>query len=168
MRGVISTEDKFKKERSRMANLVWAEYKETNSANCRTCHKFTAEVIAKQKDFVQPIHKQALTGEATCIDCPQGVGAQGPGVAVRILAASPVFDAADCITAPKSFDNLRGEHDEMDFDRRSRFSGMPWSRSRPRRLKRLRRAMAASIVTPLTPRRSGRHSRTLPPSTRKE
>jgi nitrate/TMAO reductase-like tetraheme cytochrome c subunit len=73
MRGVISTEDKFKKERSRMANLVWAEFKETNSANCRTCHKFTAEVIAKQKEFVQPIHKQALTGEATCIDCHKGV-----------------------------------------------------------------------------------------------
>jgi hypothetical protein len=40
-----------------------------------------------------------------------------------------VFDAADFLSmptlhyAPKPFDNLRGEHDEMAFDRRSRFSG---------------------------------------------
>jgi nitrate/TMAO reductase-like tetraheme cytochrome c subunit len=33
VRGTISTEEKFKKERLRMAKMVWAEYKETNSAN---------------------------------------------------------------------------------------------------------------------------------------
>src|SRR4030095_3110032 len=30
--GVISTEEKFKKERTRMAKLVWAEFRETDSA----------------------------------------------------------------------------------------------------------------------------------------
>jgi cytochrome c-type protein NapC len=50
MRGVISTKEKFEKERSRMAKHVWAEYKETNSANCRTCHAFTKEVVTKQKE----------------------------------------------------------------------------------------------------------------------
>jgi nitrate/TMAO reductase-like tetraheme cytochrome c subunit len=72
MRGVIATEEKFKKERLRMAKLVWAEYKETNSANCRTCHTFTADVLTKQKPFVQPMHKQVLDGQATCIDCHKG------------------------------------------------------------------------------------------------
>src|SRR5262245_8771417 len=33
MRGVIDTEEKFKKERLRMAQLVWAEYKADNSRN---------------------------------------------------------------------------------------------------------------------------------------
>ena len=54
MRGVISTEEKFNKERLRMAKEVWWEYKETNSENCRYCHQFNKEIVAKQKDFVQP------------------------------------------------------------------------------------------------------------------
>jgi len=78
MRGVISTEEKFKKERLRLAKSVWAEYKETNSANCRTCHTFTAEIIAKQKAFVQPMHRQVLANEATCIDCHKGVAHAAP------------------------------------------------------------------------------------------
>ena len=78
MRGVISTQDKFEKERARMAELVWAEYKENGSANCRTCHAFSAEVVAKQKDFVQPMHEQVLAGQATCIDCHKGIAHTAP------------------------------------------------------------------------------------------
>jgi nitrate/TMAO reductase-like tetraheme cytochrome c subunit len=69
VRGVISTEEKFKKERLRMAQSVWAEYKQNNSENCQHCHAFTAEIVAKQKDFVQPMHQQVLAKAATCIDC---------------------------------------------------------------------------------------------------
>jgi len=78
MRGVISTEEKFNKERARMAEHVWAEYKENNSANCRTCHVFNAEVVKKQKDFVQPMHQQVLAGSATCIDCHKGIAHKAP------------------------------------------------------------------------------------------
>jgi nitrate/TMAO reductase-like tetraheme cytochrome c subunit len=77
-RGVISTEEKFKKERLRLAKAVWAEYKETNSANCRHCHAFTAEIVAKQKSFVQPMHQKALTNESTCIDCHKGIAHAAP------------------------------------------------------------------------------------------
>ena len=59
MRGVISTEEKFKKERARMAKEVWAEFKANNSANCRTCHQFNKDIVAKQKDFVRPMHEQS-------------------------------------------------------------------------------------------------------------
>ncbi len=76
--GVIGTEEKFKKERSRLAEHVWAEYKQTNSANCRTCHTFTPAVIAKQQEFLQPMHKQAMAGEATCIDCHKGIAHKAP------------------------------------------------------------------------------------------
>jgi nitrate/TMAO reductase-like tetraheme cytochrome c subunit len=78
MRGVISTEEKFNKERARMAESVWAEYKANNSANCRTCHVFTADVVKKQKDFVQPMHQQVLSGAATCIDCHKGIAHKAP------------------------------------------------------------------------------------------
>jgi len=77
-RGVISTEEKFKKERLRLAKNVWAEFKETNSANCQHCHAFNAEVIAKQKDFVQPLHQSVLDKQATCVDCHKGVAHTAP------------------------------------------------------------------------------------------
>lgn len=77
-RGVISTEEKFKKERLRLAKMVWAEFKETNSANCQHCHAFTPEIVAKQKEFVQPMHQMVLKKESTCIDCHKGVGHAAP------------------------------------------------------------------------------------------
>ena len=78
MRGVISTEEKFKKERAHMAQLVWDEYKANDSRACRTCHQFSPAVVAKQKDFVQPMHQQVLEGKATCIDCHKGVAHVAP------------------------------------------------------------------------------------------
>ena len=77
-RGVISTEEKFKKERLRMAQVVWAEFKANNSENCRNCHNFSKEVVAKQKDFVKPMHTQFLAGTATCIDCHKGIAHTAP------------------------------------------------------------------------------------------
>jgi len=77
-RGVISTEDKFKKERQRMAESVWAEYKETNSETCQHCHAFDKDIVAKQKDFVRPMHEQVLAKAATCVDCHKGVAHTAP------------------------------------------------------------------------------------------
>jgi len=78
IRGVISTEEKFNKERLHMAQIVWAEYKADNSANCRSCHLFTPATLTKQKDFVRPMHQQVLDGQATCIDCHKGMGHAAP------------------------------------------------------------------------------------------
>ena len=78
LRGVISTEEKFKKERLRMAKSVWEEYKANDSRACRTCHQFSAEIVAKQKDFVKPMHAQVLEGKATCIDCHKGIAHTAP------------------------------------------------------------------------------------------
>jgi nitrate/TMAO reductase-like tetraheme cytochrome c subunit len=77
-RGVISTEDKFKKERLRLAKVVWAEFKENNSENCQHCHQFNTDVVAKQKEFVRPMHQQFLARTATCIDCHKGVAHTAP------------------------------------------------------------------------------------------
>ena len=78
MRGVISSEEKFKKERLNLAKLVWAEFRENNSENCQHCHRFNADVIAKQKEFVRPMHEQFLAKAATCIDCHKGVAHSAP------------------------------------------------------------------------------------------
>jgi nitrate/TMAO reductase-like tetraheme cytochrome c subunit len=76
--GTISTEEKFKKERLRMAKLVWEEFKANDSRACRNCHQFTKEIVAHQKDFVRPMHEQVLAGAATCIDCHKGIAHKAP------------------------------------------------------------------------------------------
>ena len=78
MRGVIATEDLFKKERKRMAEQVWEEYKGNNSLACRNCHVFSKEILAKQKEYVRPMHEQVLAGQATCIDCHKGIAHSAP------------------------------------------------------------------------------------------
>ena len=78
VRGVISTEEQFKKERLRLAKSVWAEYKENNSANCQHCHAFSEAIVAKQKEFVRPMHQQFLSKAATCIDCHKGIAHTAP------------------------------------------------------------------------------------------
>jgi len=78
IRGVISTKDKFEKDRLREAQEVWAEFKETNSANCQHCHVFSPEIIAKQKEVAQPMHQMVLQKQGTCIDCHKGVAHTAP------------------------------------------------------------------------------------------
>jgi nitrate/TMAO reductase-like tetraheme cytochrome c subunit len=76
MRGVISTEEKFKAARERMAQHVWDEYKGNNSQACRNCHDFTPEVLAKQPEF----HATTIRdGKMTCIECHKGVAHTAPG-----------------------------------------------------------------------------------------
>ena len=72
-RGTISTQEKFENERWRLANNVWDEMRENNSANCRTCHDPAAMNPAKQGEMVAKQHKMVAEGKATCIDCHTGV-----------------------------------------------------------------------------------------------
>ena len=76
LRGVISTEEKFKAARQQMAQHVWDEYKENDSRACRNCHQFTKEVLARQNEWHAA---QIREGKATCIDCHKGVAHTAPG-----------------------------------------------------------------------------------------
>jgi len=78
MRGVISTEEKFKKERLRLAKAAWADFKDWKASTCRSCHAFNTETIAKQKEMAQPMHKMVLEGQAVCTDCHKGVAHKAP------------------------------------------------------------------------------------------
>jgi nitrate/TMAO reductase-like tetraheme cytochrome c subunit len=78
MKGTISTEEKFKKERLRMAEAVWAEFRATDSANCRTCHVMTPEVLAAQKGAARKAHEGRFASKETCIDCHKGVAHEEP------------------------------------------------------------------------------------------
>jgi nitrate/TMAO reductase-like tetraheme cytochrome c subunit len=77
-RGTISTQEKFEKERWRLANNVWDEMRENNSANCRTCHDPAAMNQEMQGKMAVSQHKKLADGKTTCIDCHTGVAHKDP------------------------------------------------------------------------------------------
>lgn len=78
LHGVIATQEKFDRERWRMANIVWDEMRSNNSANCRTCHDPDAMDLKKQTADAVKQHKKFRDGKATCIDCHTGVAHKEP------------------------------------------------------------------------------------------
>jgi cytochrome c-type protein NapC len=79
MRGVIDTQQLFEKERARLAQDVWDEFKANGSRNCRNCHEFSTATLAKQEGVARQMHQRVLEGKATCIDCHKGVAHKIPG-----------------------------------------------------------------------------------------
>ena len=49
-----------------------------DSANCRICHAFTPEVLARQKEFAQKMHAGRKAENKTCIDCHTGIAHEAP------------------------------------------------------------------------------------------
>lgn len=78
LRGVIATQEKFDRERWRMANIVWDEMRANNSANCRGCHDDAAWDHKRQSEDAVKQHRKFLAGKATCIDCHTGVAHKEP------------------------------------------------------------------------------------------
>lgn len=78
MRGVIVAGRKVQEGATAPCQIGVGGIRATDSANCRVCHAFTSEVLAKQKPFVQPMHQQVLSKQATCIDCHKGVAHAAP------------------------------------------------------------------------------------------
>ena len=92
LRGTIATQEKFDKERWRLANEVWDDMRANNSANCRSCHDPAAWDIKKQSEDAVKMHKKFAAGKATCIDCHTGVAhkePEEPKDATKAAAASP-------------------------------------------------------------------------------
>lgn len=78
VKGTIATEEKFKAHRLTMAKAVWQEFRGNDSANCRTCHHLTPEVLALQKGGARKDHEGRFAEKKTCIDCHKGVAHEEP------------------------------------------------------------------------------------------
>jgi cytochrome c-type protein NapC len=109
--GTIDTPEKFEAHRLTMAKRVWAHMKETDSKECRNCHKFDKMDTTKQKDRSVVKHEGAVMDGKTCIDCHKGIahkpvhhlleGGQAPTGAAA-ASTSPPPAPAETPTAPKS------------------------------------------------------------------
>jgi nitrate/TMAO reductase-like tetraheme cytochrome c subunit len=89
LRGIIATQELFKEKRQHMAELVWAEYKENDSRNCRNCHQFSSTIVGKQREPAKEMHQQVLDGKATCIDCHKGVAHMLPEGMTAVTVRTP-------------------------------------------------------------------------------
>ena len=107
--GTIDTPEKFEAYRLTMAKRVWAHMKETDSKECRNCHKFEKMDTTKQKDRSAVKHEGAVQDGKTCIDCHKGIahkpvhhlleGGAAPAGAATASTAAPT--QAETPIAPK-------------------------------------------------------------------
>lgn len=74
--GTIDTPEKFEAKRLELAKRVWKTMKETDSRECRNCHKMTAMALEHQSRRARVQHSSAVVGVEdgdTCIDCHKGI-----------------------------------------------------------------------------------------------
>ncbi len=83
--GKLDTAEKYEAHRAEMAENVWREYKENDSAYCKHCHSFEAMDLEAQERRTARQHKKAIDGEGTCIDCHWGLVHEPPDDAEEIL-----------------------------------------------------------------------------------
>ncbi len=88
--GVIDTREKFEKHRHDMATRVWTRMKQTDSLECRNCHKADSMNSELQSAKAQARHAKGRAEGLTCIDCHYAIAHKEPeGPGPRELALTP-------------------------------------------------------------------------------
>jgi len=80
--GIVDTKEKFESHRAMLAHRVWKRMKETDSHECRNCHKREKMDAEKQSERARSRHAKGLAEGKTCIDCHFGIAhkePEGPG-----------------------------------------------------------------------------------------
>lgn len=78
MMGTIDTPEKFEANRLAMAKRVWKTMKETDSRECRNCHRFDFMKLDVQDKTAAKKHAKSIEQGKTCIDCHQGIAHKLP------------------------------------------------------------------------------------------
>ncbi|MGR3634609.1 MAG: NapC/NirT family cytochrome c [Shimia sp.] len=76
--GTINTEEKYQEYRLHMASLSWKKLKQSDSRECRNCHKFEYMDFTIQENRAAAQHQTAIDDGKTCIDCHQGIAHRLP------------------------------------------------------------------------------------------
>ena len=84
--GTIDTAEKFEIHRWEMANRVWDRMEESDSRECRSCHKDHAMDFSEQDSTAKKKHRRAMKSEGTCIDCHKGLVHHLPEEPVELKA----------------------------------------------------------------------------------
>ena len=84
LRGIIDTKEKFEAHRAPLAQRVWQRMLETDSLECRNCHKAEKMDKDKQTEKAQARHAKGKAEGWTCIECHYAIAhtePDGPGPA---------------------------------------------------------------------------------------
>lgn len=92
--GKIDTDEKYEQHRLGMAEMVWAQMRENDSATCRSCHSWDAMETYDQSHAAQEMHAYAQQNNETCIDCHKGVAHFAPQMELDTSAFDHLFDLA--------------------------------------------------------------------------
>ncbi|WP_425046483.1 NapC/NirT family cytochrome c [Primorskyibacter sp. S87] len=76
--GTIDTAEKYESHRLQMAAQTWTKMKQSDSRECRNCHKFDYMDFTVQEGRAASEHQRALDNNMTCIDCHQGIAHRLP------------------------------------------------------------------------------------------
>jgi cytochrome c-type protein NapC len=76
--GTLDTREKYEAQRLRMAKMVWQEMQETDSRECRTCHRIESMDFDEQGKRAARKHQRMAEKGKTCIDCHRGVAHELP------------------------------------------------------------------------------------------
>ncbi|WP_211829808.1 NapC/NirT family cytochrome c [Kistimonas asteriae] len=76
--GIIETPEKYEAHRLVMAERVWADMREDDSAACRACHVNIDTSLDQQYQWARMNHEKAIENGQTCIDCHQGIAHKLP------------------------------------------------------------------------------------------
>ena len=76
--GVVDTKEKFEAHRYELARRVWTRMKETDSLECRNCHKYASMDQDTQSEKAKGRHAKGKAEGLTCIDCHFGIAHKEP------------------------------------------------------------------------------------------
>ena len=76
--GIIDTKEKYEEHRAMLAERVWTRMLETDSLECRNCHRADKMDKAKQTEKAQARHAKARAEGWTCIECHYGIAHAEP------------------------------------------------------------------------------------------
>lgn len=74
----IDTPEKFEAKRYELATHVWTRMKDTDSVECRNCHKESKMSQDLQSPKAQARHAKGKSENLTCIDCHFGIAHKEP------------------------------------------------------------------------------------------
>jgi cytochrome c-type protein NapC len=80
----IDTPEKFEAKRAEMAQRVWREMKESDSHQCRSCHRADKMSVDLQSEKAKARHAKGKAEGLTCIECHFAIAHKepaGPGPA---------------------------------------------------------------------------------------
>jgi cytochrome c-type protein NapC len=100
--GIIDTKEKFEARRHEQATHVWKRMKESDSIECRNCHKAEKMSSELQSAKAQARHTKGKAEGMTCIDCHYGIAHKEPeGPGPRELFGPHGEKLSGVVAAPK-------------------------------------------------------------------